>query len=114
EDDIQRMVREAEQYAEEDRKKKEKAEARNQADTLLYSVDKTLKDLGEDKVTASEREAIDKAKEELRRAMEGDDVEEIKKKTEALSKALYDVTTRIYQQAGAQQASGQAGGGSQA
>src|SRR5690606_21902125 len=58
EDDIKRMVAEAERFAEEDRRKMELAETRNPADGLLYSVEKTLKDLGEDKVTASEREAI--------------------------------------------------------
>src|SRR5690606_9355192 len=68
----------------------------------LYSVEKTLKDLGEDKVTPQERENIKAAEDALRKAMEGDDIQAIKDRTEALSKALYDVTTRVYQQSGAQ------------
>lgn len=110
EEDIQRMVKEAEAHAEEDRKKKEAVEARNEADNLIYSVEKTINDLG-DKVTADQKKRIDEAKDALKKALETNDVEEIKAKTQALNQALHEVSTAIYQQtqnAGA--SSGQAGG----
>jgi chaperone protein DnaK len=97
EEDIQRMVKEAEAHAEEDRRKKEAAEARNEADNLIYSVERTLKDLG-DKVSAEQKRKVDEAKEALRKALEGNDTAEIKAKTEALNKVLHEVSTAIYQQ----------------
>ncbi len=97
--DISRMVQEAEKYAEEDRKRKELAELRNQADSLIYSVDRTLKDFG-DKVTAQERDNIEQAKKRLQAALDGSDAQAIKDGLDALSKALHDVTTRAYQAAG--------------
>ncbi len=108
EEEIQRMIKEAEKYAEEDKKRRELAEARNQADSVIYQAEKTLKDFG-DKVTAQETEQVNKAKEELRKALEGNDINEIKQKTENLTKVLYDITSRIYQQTGQQAAAG--GGG---
>ncbi|HLT57717.1 MAG TPA: molecular chaperone DnaK [Limnochordales bacterium] len=105
-EDIQRMIREAEQYAEEDRRRKELAELKNQADSLIYTVDRTLKDLG-DKVTPQEKENIEQAKQRLQSVVGGDDAQAIKDGLEALSKALHDVTTRAYQTAG------QAGAGPQ-
>ena len=69
EEDIQRMVKEAEAHAEEDRKKKEAVEARNEADNLIYSVEKTINDLG-DKVTADQKKRIDEAKDDLKKALE--------------------------------------------
>ena len=107
EEEIQRMVEESQRYAEEDKKKKELAEQRNAADTLIYTVEKSLKDLG-DKVRAEERERINGAIEELRKVMGQDDVEAIKAKQEALSQALYQVTTRIYQSQGPSGADGAA------
>jgi len=98
-EDIQRMIREAEQYAEEDRRRKELAELKNQADSLIYTVDRTLKDLG-DKVTPQEKENIEQAKQRLQSVVGGDDAQAIKDGLEALSKALHDVTTRAYQTAG--------------
>ena len=94
EEDIQRMVKDAEAHAEEDRKKKEAAEARNEADTLVYSVEKTLKDLG-DKVTAEQKRKVEEAKDALKKALEGSDVAEIKAKTEALNQALHEVSTAV-------------------
>jgi len=99
-EDIKRMVAEAEKYAEEDRKRKELAELRNQADSLIYSVDRTLKDLG-DKVSEQERKNIEEAKQKLQAVVGGSDAQAIKDGLEALSKALHDVTTRAYQTAGA-------------
>jgi len=98
-EDIKRMVHEAEQHAEDDRRRKELAELKNQADSLLYTVDRTLKDLG-DKVTAQERDNIEQAKQKLQQVMGGDDAPAIKDALEGLSKALHDVTTRAYQSAG--------------
>ncbi|HEY8418801.1 MAG TPA: molecular chaperone DnaK [Limnochordales bacterium] len=99
-EDIKRMVAEAEKYAEEDRKRKELAELRNQADSLIYTVDRTLKDLA-GKVTDQERQNIEQAKQKLQSVMGGNDAQAIKDGLEALSKALHDVTTRAYQTAGA-------------
>ncbi len=100
-EDIDRMMKDAEQHKAEDDKRKEAIEVRNQGDALVYQVDKSLEELG-DKVQAGEKESIEKAKEELKSALAGDDVEAIKAKSEALSKALYAVTERLYKEAGAQ------------
>lgn len=101
EDQIQRMIKEAEQYREEDRRRREEAEARNNADSMIYQAEKTLKDLG-DKVTPSEKEKVEKAIENVRKTLEGKDVEAIKKATEELSRAFYDISSRIYEQASGQ------------
>jgi len=98
EEQIQRMIKEAEQYREEDRRRREEAEARNNADSMIYQAEKTLKDLG-DKVTPSEKEKVEKAIENVRKTLEGKDVEAIKKATEELSRAFYDISSRIYEQA---------------
>lgn len=114
EEDIERMVKEAEAYAEEDAKKKAAAEARNEADALLYSSAKTVQDLG-DKVSAEDKSKIEAARGELQKALEGNDIDEIKAKTQALSQALHELSTKIYQaqaQAGqGQNAAGASGGG---
>ncbi len=99
--DIDRMVKEAEAHAEEDKREREKAEVRNEADTLVYSTQKSIADLG-DKVSAADKEAIDAAVAEVKKALEGSDLELIKQKTEALKQASYKVTEEIYRQAGAQ------------
>jgi molecular chaperone DnaK len=115
-DDISKMVNQAQQFSEEDKKRKEKVETLNQADTLLYTTDKTLVELG-DKITAEEREKVKKASDELREAMKGDDQAAIKAKIDALMKEMSTVSTRIYQEAAAaQQAAGpqQAGQAEQA
>ena len=107
EGDIKRMMQEAEVHAEEDRKQKELAETRNQADALAYQAEKTLKDLG-DKVPTDRRDAVNAAVEELKKAAAGDSVQEIKDKTDALTKLLYDLSTQnIY----SQQQEDAAGGG---
>ncbi|MGI6609376.1 MAG: molecular chaperone DnaK [Limnochordia bacterium] len=100
EKDIDRLVQEAESHAEEDMRRKELIEARNEADGLVYSVDRSLKELG-DKVTAEEREEIIEAQEALKGVMGGEDIQAIKDKQEALSSALYKVTSRVYEAAGA-------------
>ncbi|MBC9785035.1 molecular chaperone DnaK [Heliobacterium chlorum] len=99
-DEIDQMVKDAELHAEEDRKRQEEVEIRNQADAMVYQAEKTLKDFG-DKVEAADQEKINAAKEELKKALEGNDSEAIKQKTEALTTAVYEVSTKMYQQAGA-------------
>ncbi|MBS7622494.1 molecular chaperone DnaK [Candidatus Bathyarchaeota archaeon] len=94
----ERMIREAEKYAEQDRIRREEAETRNQADSLLYTVEKTLKDLG-DKVGKDQKERLDKASADLRSALTGKDVALIKSKMETLSKILQEVGAAVYQQA---------------
>ena len=98
EEEINQKVKEAEQFAEEDKKKKEAVEAKNQAETMIFETEKQLDELG-DKVTDSEKETINNAKEELKKAVESGDTEEIKKKTEELTNAFYPVSSRIYQEA---------------
>ena len=113
-DEISKMIHQAEEFSEEDKKRKEKVETLNQADTLLYTTDKSLVELG-DKITAEEREKVKKASDELREAMKGDDPAALKAKMDALMKEMSTVSTRIYQEAaaaqqqaaGAQQAAGQ-------
>lgn len=111
EEDIQRMIKDAEAHAEEDRKRKEEAEARNEADSLIYSAEKTLEDLG-DKVTPAQKERIEKAKNDLKDALEKGTITEIKEKTEGLTKVLHEVSAEIYQSAAAGSGNGQADQGS--
>ncbi|MCD6147330.1 MAG: molecular chaperone DnaK [Thermoplasmata archaeon] len=108
-EEIERMRKEAEEHAEEDRKRKEKVETRNNAETLVYTTEKTLEEL-KDKVSADKRERAEKAIKELKEALEKDDIEEIKKKTEELSKAAQEVAVEAYQKT---QAAGGAQAGSQ-
>ncbi len=95
--DIQRMIREAEQHAEEDRRRRELAEARNQADTVIYSVEKALKELG-DKVSAADRTRIEDLIKDLRAAMETDDIQRIRNLTEQLQQASHALSQQLYQQ----------------
>ena len=93
----ERMVKGAEEFAEEDKKRKEEAEVRNNADSLIYTTEKTKKDLAE-KLTKDQMERLDGATDELRKAIAGKDVELIKTKSEVLSKVLQEVGTAVYQQ----------------
>jgi molecular chaperone DnaK len=102
-EEIERMVREAEQYAEQDRRKREEAEIRNQADNLIYVSEKTKRELAE-KLSKEETERIDNAVKELRKALEGKDVDAIKGKSEELSKILQEIGSKVYQQAAQQYA----------
>ncbi|MGD0550324.1 MAG: molecular chaperone DnaK [Candidatus Bathyarchaeia archaeon] len=99
----ERMVKGAEEFAEEDKKRKEEAEVRNNADSLIYTTEKTKKDLAE-KLTKDQMERLDGATDELRKASAGKDVELIKTKSEALSKVLQEVGTAVYQQAAQERA----------
>ncbi|GAB7053697.1 MULTISPECIES: molecular chaperone DnaK [Paenibacillus] len=105
-EEVERMMKEAEAHAEEDRKRKELVEARNQADQLVYSVDKTIKDLG-DKVDQAEIDKANEAKEKLKKALEGNSLDEIKAASEELTQVVQQLSVKLYEQAAQQ---GQAGG----
>ncbi|HOX11758.1 MAG TPA: molecular chaperone DnaK [Spirochaetia bacterium] len=108
-DEINKMVKEAEMHAEEDKKERERAEVRNEADTLAYATEKSLKEYGE-KVTASDRESIEKAIKELREAVGSNDTARIREKIEVLKQASYKLAEEIYKNVGQ---GGQAGGDGQ-
>jgi len=97
----ERMVREAEQFGEQDRKKKEEADARNQADNIIYTAEKTKKDLGE-KIPKDKVERVDRSIAELKEAISGKDVDAIKKKSEEVSSILQEIGSAVYQQAAQQ------------
>ena len=107
-EDIEQMVKDAEAHAEEDRRKKEEAEVRNTADTLVYQTDKLLKEQG-DKISGEEKDAVEAKLAELKTALEGTDLEPIKTATEALMTASQTFAQRLYD-AAAQDASGAGGG----
>jgi molecular chaperone DnaK len=100
-EEIEAAEKEAELHADEDRKKKELVEARNTADSLIYSTEKSIKDLG-DKVDEETKNKVEAAAEPLRKAMEGDDPEEIKKLSEELTQVSHKLAEAIYQQASAE------------
>jgi len=106
ESEKERMMKESENFAEEDKKRKEEVEVRNNADSLLYTSEKTKKDLG-DKLSKDQTQKIDDAAAKLREVIKGSDVEKIKAESEAFSKVLQEVGTVIYQQAAAAQAAAQ-------
>lgn len=97
-EEVERMMKDAELHADEDKKRKEMVEAKNNADQLIYSVDKTIKDLG-DKVDASETEKAEAAKEELKKAVETDNLDEIKAATEKLTEIVQQLSVKLYEQA---------------
>ena len=103
---IDEATKEAEKYAEEDAKKRAAIEARNQADSLVYATEKTLKEMG-DKLSDGTKNAVQAAVDDLKKALEGDDVSEIKAKTEKLIEVSQKIGSEIYQQAQAQQAAAQ-------
>ncbi|TNF48223.1 MAG: molecular chaperone DnaK [Deltaproteobacteria bacterium] len=106
-DEIEKMVKDAELHASEDQQKREMIEARNQADGLVYTTDKALKEHG-DKVDEETKKGIETALEELKTAMEGDDSEAIKSKTEALATASQKLGEVMYQQAQSEAEAGDA------
>lgn len=101
-DEIDRKIKDAEKYAEEDRKRKEKVEVLNQADTLVYTTEKTLKELG-DKVSGDQKAKVEKALEAAKEAMKSEDVERIKSAIEELTKEMHAISTILYQQQAQQQ-----------
>ncbi len=111
EDEINRMVKEAEANAENDKKEREKVEVRNEADSMIYQTEKTLKEMG-DKVNAADKQRIEDAVATLKKAIEGGDTADIKSKTEALQQAAYKIAEEMYKQQGAGAgAAGAAGAG---
>ncbi|MDD5167574.1 MAG: molecular chaperone DnaK [Syntrophales bacterium] len=114
EEEIQKLVREAELHSDDDKKKKELIEARNQADSMAYGVEKNIKEFG-DKVDSAEKAKIEAAIERVKKAIEGDDLVEIKAAQEALTNASHKLAEAMYsksasQEAGGAQGAGQAGG----
>ena len=107
-DDIDKAVKEAEQYAAEDKARKDEVDARNAADQVIYQSEKTLEELG-DKVSESEKAPVKEAIEKLREELKGTDVEAIKSATEAVQKAFYSISEKLYQQQAQEGAAGAAG-----
>ncbi|MBU4406823.1 MAG: molecular chaperone DnaK [Candidatus Altiarchaeota archaeon] len=113
-EEIDRMMKQADEHAEEDKKRKEEIEIRNTADSMVYATEKTISEMG-DKIGSEQKDKIDGASKALKDALAGTDNEAIKAKTEELSKVLQEVGAAIYQQAqAAQQAQQQAQAGEQA
>jgi molecular chaperone DnaK len=102
-EEIERMVKEAEMYADEDRKRKEKVELRNKADQLIFTAEKTIKDLG-DKVDSADVDKANAAKDKLKKALEQDDEDAIKKATEELEQSVQQLSIKLYEQMQQQQA----------
>ena len=100
-EDIDRAVKDAEAYAAEDAKKKEEIDARNEADQMVYQVEKSMNDFG-NKVTQSDKDAVNPKLEALKEALKGSDINAIKSAKDELQKAFYEVAQRVYQQTGAQ------------
>jgi len=116
-DEIEKSVKEAERFSEDDKKRREKIETINQADTLIYTTEKTLVEQTE-KISSDEKEKIQKAIAELKEAMKGADIAVIKAKVDALTKEMYGISTRLYSEASKkageqQQAQGPGGQGPQ-
>ena len=98
--EVERMVQEAEQYADDDKKRRDSAELRNQAETLLYSTEKTMGELG-DKLPDADKEKITAVSEQLRKSLEGDDPEAIRSDIEALTQASHKLAELLYSQTAA-------------
>ncbi|SDI85379.1 molecular chaperone DnaK [Alteribacillus bidgolensis] len=107
EDEIEQMVKDAEENAEEDKKRKEAVEVRNEADQLVFTTEKTLEDLG-DNVDQSEKDKAKEAKNKVKEALEGDDIEAIRTAKDELQEIVQQLSTKLYEQAAqqAQQAQG--------
>jgi molecular chaperone DnaK len=110
-EEINNLVKDAEMHAEEDKKKRELVEARNSADALIYSTEKSIKELGS-KVDSSTKAKVEEAVAGLKKAMEGDDAAEIKRLSEELTNASHKLAEAMYQQASAAQQQASAGAGS--
>ena len=96
--EIQRMMNDAKKFEAEDQKKREEIDLRNTADTAIFTAERAMKDAG-DSIEAAEKEKIESAIADLKKALEGDDLDAIKQKMDALTEAVYAVTTKMYQQA---------------
>ena len=109
-EDIERAVKEAEQFADSDRRAREEVETKNAADSLAYSAEKTIKDLG-DKIDAADKAELTDKIADLRAVINANNTDGIKDKKDALEKKLYEVTSKIYQQQGAAQPDAGSGAG---
>ena len=107
-DEIDRMMQDAEKFADEDRRRREAAEVRNTADNLAYQAEKTVGELG-DKVSAEDRQAVEAGVAEVREALKGEDTDRIRSATDSLMQSFQRVGQAVYQQQADQQAA--AGGG---
>ncbi len=103
EEEKERMVKEAEKYAEEDKKRREEVELRNNADQMIYTAEKTLKDLG-DKITSEQKDRIRNAVNELNEELKGENLDKIRAKMEQLAETIQEVSAVIYQQVAQEQA----------
>ena len=110
EEEIQKLVRDAEAHAEEDKKRKELIEARNQADSMVYSVEKNIKEFG-DKVDAAEKAKIEEAIAKTKKALEGDDIDAIKQAQDELMNVSHKLAEAMYAKTAGGQGGPQAGGG---
>ena len=110
EDEIKRMVNDSKNFEEEDKKKKEEIELRNLADSAVFNAEKMIKESG-DSMEPADREKVQAGIDAVRGALQSDNTEEIKKQMEALTEAVYAVTTKIYQKAQAERQSAEAAGG---
>lgn len=111
--EIERMVKDAEANAEADKAKRESVDAKNEADSLVYATEKSLKDLG-DKVSDADKQNIEDSIAALKKALEGDDTADIKAKTESLKQASYKIAEEVYKQQASQGAASSAGQGGEA
>lgn len=105
EEEVDKAVKEAEKFAEEDKKRKEKIETQNQADQTIYQIEKALTEAG-DKVTADEKSSVEAKIEELKKVKDSEDVEAIKAAIEAVNQSFYPIATKMYQQAGGAEGQG--------
>ena len=107
-EDIEKAVNEAEQYAAEDKKRREDVDLRNNADQMIYQAEKTVNDLG-DKLTDDEKSSVTTACDALKEALKGDNTDDIKAKQEELQKAIFAISEKVYKEAQAQAQQGQPG-----
>lgn len=108
-EEIERKIREAEEHAEEDKKKREEAEIKNKADSLVYQTEKTLRDYG-DKISAEEKEKVEQALKETKDALAGGDIERIKRASDELMQASYKLAEIMYKETTQQSGAGTPGG----
>ncbi len=104
-DDIDKAVKEAEQYAEEDKKRRESVDIRNSAEQMAYQAEQTMNELG-DKISADEKSAVQEKIDAVKEVLKGEDIEAIKKAQEELTNKLYEISAKAYEGTGAQQQAG--------
>ena len=109
-EEIDEMVKDAEKYSEDDKKRKEEVELRNQADSLVYTTEKTIEELG-DKIAQEQKDKVERAKDALKESLKGTDMAKIKADVDDLTKALHEVSAVVYQEAAKQAAEAEAAAG---